>query len=75
MGLKFKFLSFWEVLLFSSFPYNARMAKKKPTTTHHTFMTVELQNIIAGGILVILAAFMFLSTNEASIVGKYFSIF
>lgn len=37
-------------------------------------MTVELQNMIVGGVLVVLGALMFLSTKEASTVGKYFAL-
>lgn len=49
------------------------MAKKK--VQHQTsFMTVELQNILAGGILITLGVLMFLSTTEASIIGKYFTL-
>ncbi len=48
------------------------MTKKK--THHQSFMTVELQNMLAGGILIILGTLMFLSTKEASIIGKYFSL-
>jgi DNA segregation ATPase FtsK/SpoIIIE-like protein len=46
------------------------MARKK-STTHHTFWTYELQNIIAGGILVTLGVLMFLSTKETSVFGSY----
>jgi hypothetical protein len=52
------------------FTYNARMARKK-STTHHTFWTYELQNILAGGILVTLGVLMFLATREASVFGRY----
>lgn len=48
------------------------MAKKK--VQHSNIMTLELQNMLAGGILIILGTLMFLSTKEASIIGKYFSI-
>ncbi len=48
------------------------MAKKK--TQHTPIMTVELQNIIAGGVLIILSVLMFLATKEASIVGKYLAL-
>ena len=48
------------------------MAKKK--TIHNSWMTIELQNILAGGILITLSALMFLATKEASVVGGYFSI-
>ncbi len=48
------------------------MAKKK--SVHRPFMTIELQDILAGGILLTLAALMFLATSEASIAGKYLSI-
>lgn len=41
---------------------------RKKTTTHAPMMTLELQNIIAGGLLVTLGVFMFLSTSENSIV-------
>jgi DNA segregation ATPase FtsK/SpoIIIE, S-DNA-T family len=37
-------------------------------------MTIELQNILAWGVLVILGALMFLATKEASVAGKYLSI-
>lgn len=37
-------------------------------------MTVELQNIIAGGVLIILSVLMFLATKEASIIGKYLAL-
>ena len=48
------------------------MTKRK--VHHQSFMTVELQNMLAGGILIILGTLMFLSTKEASIIGKYFSL-
>lgn len=48
------------------------MAKKKSNS--RPFMTLELQNILAGGVLLILGALMFLATAEASIAGKYLSI-
>ncbi len=48
------------------------MVKKKPQYSH--FMTVELQNILAGGILIVFGSLMFLSTKETSIAGKYFSL-
>lgn len=48
------------------------MTKKKPQ--HQNIMTVELQNIIAGGVLIILSVLMFLATKEASIVGKYLAL-
>ena len=48
------------------------MPKKK--SQHQNFMTVELQNILAGGILIVLGALMFLSTQESSVIGKYFSL-
>ena len=47
------------------------MAKRKPNRKH--FFTVEFQNILAGGILIILGMLMFLSTKETSIIGAYFS--
>jgi DNA segregation ATPase FtsK/SpoIIIE, S-DNA-T family len=37
-------------------------------------MTAELQNILAGGVLVILGVLMLLATKEASVAGKYLSI-
>jgi DNA segregation ATPase FtsK/SpoIIIE, S-DNA-T family len=37
-------------------------------------MTIELQNIFAGGVLVILGVLMLLATKEASVAGKYLSI-
>lgn len=46
------------------------MAKKK-TTTHHSFLTYEFQNILAWGILVTLGVLMFLATREASVFGRY----
>lgn len=47
------------------------MAKRK--SSHHTSFlgTVEFQNIVASGLLLGLAILMFLSTREASTVGKY----
>ncbi|MDD2693883.1 MAG: DNA translocase FtsK [Candidatus Gracilibacteria bacterium] len=48
------------------------MARKK--TQHQSFMTVELQNILAGGILIVLGVLMFLSTKETSVIGQYFAI-
>jgi len=39
------------------------MSRKKSTPVHRPFFTYELQNIIAGGILVTLAVLMFLSTR------------
>lgn|GEM_PF-6623978 len=42
------------------------MAKKKTTSRSH-FFTFELQNILAGGLLVTVGTLMFLSTKEASI--------
>jgi S-DNA-T family DNA segregation ATPase FtsK/SpoIIIE len=50
------------------------MAKKKSSTIH-SFLTVELQNIIAWGILLILGTLMFLATSETSVAGKYLSLF
>lgn len=48
------------------------MAKRK-SSSRHPFFTVEFQNILAGGILIILGMLMFLSTKETSVVGAYFS--
>ena len=54
------------------FLYNTPMPKRK--TQKHSWMTIELQNILAGGILITLSALMFLATKETSVVGGYFSI-
>jgi S-DNA-T family DNA segregation ATPase FtsK/SpoIIIE len=52
--------------------YNPHMARKKQTRSN-PFFSFELQNILAWGILVTLGMLMFLSTAEASVIGKYFS--
>jgi DNA segregation ATPase FtsK/SpoIIIE, S-DNA-T family len=50
------------------------MAKRKSTHQKVSFFgTIEFQNIVAGSILVLLAVLMFLSTQETSAVGGYFS--
>jgi DNA segregation ATPase FtsK/SpoIIIE, S-DNA-T family len=52
------------------------MARKKQSPEqHHTFFTVELQNILASLILVILGLVMFFATQETSIIGGYFASF
>jgi S-DNA-T family DNA segregation ATPase FtsK/SpoIIIE len=48
------------------------MSRKKSTRSN-PFFTFEMQNILAGSILVTLGALMFLSTAETSVIGKYFS--
>ena len=50
------------------------MARKKTHTTHHTFWTVELQNIVTSISLTIIGAIILLSTQESSILGQYFAI-
>jgi hypothetical protein len=52
--------------------YNPHMSRKKSTRSN-PFFTFEMQNILAGSILVTLGALMFLSTAETSVIGKYFS--
>lgn len=49
------------------------MSRKKSTPVHRPFLSYELQNIIAGGVLITLAILMFLSTNESSIIGAFMS--
>lgn len=49
------------------------MTKKKIQHQSHT-MSLELQNILAGGILIILSVLMFLATKEVSIIGKYLAL-
>lgn len=46
------------------------MAKRK-SRTRSPFLTLEFQNILAGGILVTLGFLMFLSTKESSVVGSF----
>jgi hypothetical protein len=48
------------------------MAKRK-TTHKNPFFTHELQNILAGGILITIGALLFLATKEASVLGNYLS--
>ncbi len=49
------------------------MSRRKTSTVHRPFISYELANIIAGGVLVTLAVLMFLSVNESSIIGLYLS--
>ena len=45
------------------------MSRKKSTPVHKPFLSYELQNIIAGSVLIILAVLMYWASNENSIIG------
>lgn len=49
------------------------MSRRKSTPHHTPFLSYELQNIIAGGVLITLAVLMFLSASESSVIGIYMS--
>ena len=49
------------------------MSRRKSTPVHRPFLSYELQNIIAGWVLITLAILMFLSTSESSIIGIFMS--
>ena len=49
------------------------MSRRKSTPHHTPFLSYELTNIIAGGVLVTLAVLAFLSASESSVIGIYMS--
>ncbi len=49
------------------------MSRRKSTPIHRPFLSYELQNIIAGWVLITLAILMFLSTSESSIIWIFMS--
>jgi DNA segregation ATPase FtsK/SpoIIIE-like protein len=49
------------------------MSRRKSTPHHTPLLSYELQNIIAGGVMITLAVLMFLSASESSVIGVYMS--